>query len=119
MAASISAGALDGSALRGLVLNRANLTTAQTMTDATFHWTGTHVAGSRACAVVRYSGPTNTRGSRWLATVKRDAQTVWRGSATFEEGPITAALRAAAKAGVSWEALTCHSIDPDTYAVGF
>jgi hypothetical protein len=85
----------------------------------TFHWTGTHVDGSRACAVVRYSGPTNARGSRWLATIKRDSSTTWRGSATFEEGPITAALRAAGTAGVKWEAVTCHSIDSDTYAVGF
>lgn len=85
----------------------------------TFHWTGSHVDGSRACAVVRYAGPTDTRGSRWLATIKRDATHTWRGTATFEEGPITAALRAASKAAVEWQAVTCHSIDPDTYCVGF
>ena len=84
-----------------------------------FHWTGSHVDGSRPCAVVRYSGPTAIRGSRWLATIKRDSENKWRGSATFEEGPITAALRAADKAGVEWQAVTCHNIDPDTYAVGF
>jgi hypothetical protein len=89
------------------------------MTAPTFHWTGSHVSGSRACAVVKYQGPNNTRGSRWIASIKRDSETVWRGSATFEEGPITAALRAADKAGVKWEALTCHSIDSDTYAIGF
>ena len=86
---------------------------------ATFYWTGSHVSGSRTCAAVRYVGPTNSRGSRWLATIKRDASTVWRGSSTFEEGPITAALRAATKAGVEWQALTCHSLDADTYVVGF
>ena len=85
----------------------------------TFHWTGSHVSGSRACAVVRYKGPTDTRGSRWFATIKRDSRTSWRGSATFDEGPITAALRAAQRAGVEWQAVTCHSIDPDTYCVGF
>ena len=89
------------------------------MNDNTFHWNGSHVSGSRACASVRYAGPTNSRGSRWLATIKRDSGTVWRGSATFEEGPITAALRAATKAGVEWQALTCLSLDPDTYIVGF
>lgn len=88
-------------------------------TDTSFQWTGSHVSGSRACAVVRYHGPTNSRGSRWLATIKRDNTTTWRGSATFEEGPITAALRAATKGEVAWSALTCHSIDADTYAVGF
>jgi len=90
------------------------------MTDNTVHWNGSHVSGSRTCAVVRYSGATASgRGSRWLATIKRDSDTTWRGSATFEEGPITAALRAATKAGVEWQALTCHSIDADTYCVGF
>jgi hypothetical protein len=90
------------------------------MTDNTFHWTGTHVSGSRACAVVRYSGPTaGGRGSRWLATIKRDVHTTWRGSATFEEGPITAAYRAVARGGADWVATSCHSIDADTYAVGF
>jgi hypothetical protein len=86
---------------------------------SSFQWTGSHVDGSRACAVVRYTGPTDTRGSRWTATIKRDNLTTWRGSATFEEGPVTAALRAATKGAVEWEALTCHSIDADTYAVGF
>jgi len=85
----------------------------------TFQWTGSHVAGSTACAVVRYAGPTNTRGSRWLASIRRDRETVWRGSATFEEGPITAALRAATKGGVEWSCISCHSIDADTYAIGF
>jgi hypothetical protein len=89
------------------------------MTDNSFHWTGSHVSGSRACASVRYVGATNIRGARWLATIKRDSSTVWRGSATFQEGPITAALRAATKAGVEWQALTCLSLDTDTYVVGF
>ena len=89
-------------------------------TMSTFQWVGSHVSGSRACAVVKYSAPNNNgRGSRWFATIKRDSQNTWRASATFEEGPITAALRAATKGGVSWECLTCHSIDPDTYCVGF
>lgn len=91
---------------------------AHTMTT-TFHWTGSHVSGSRACAVVRYAGATDTRGSRWLATIKRDSDNTWRASATYQEGPITAALRAASKAGVEWQAVTCHSIDSDTYCVGF
>lgn len=85
----------------------------------TFQWTGSHVDGSRACAVVKYLGPTNTLGSRWAATIRRDSETVWRGSAAFNEGPITAALRAADKACVPWKAVTCHSIDPDTYCIGF
>jgi hypothetical protein len=89
------------------------------MTDTSFHWNGSHVSGSRACASVRYSGATDRRGSRWFATIKRDSGTVWRGSATYAEGPITAALRAATKSGVEWQALTCLSLDSNTYVVGF
>ena len=84
-----------------------------------FSWTGTHVSGSTACAVVKYCGPTNTRGSRWIASIRRDRETVWRGSVPFQDGPISAALTACVKAGVEWQAVTCHSIDADTYCVGF
>ena len=75
--------------------------------------------GSRACAVVKYHGPTNSQGSRWIATIRRDSSNVWRASVPFLDGPITAALKAANKGGVPWEAITCHSIDPDTYCIGF
>lgn len=86
----------------------------------TFEWSGSHVNGSRACAVVKYSAPNNRgRGSRWFATIKRDSQNTWKGSATFEEGPIVAALKAISTAGVDWQPTTCHSIDSDTYCVGF
>lgn len=83
-----------------------------------FEWVGSHINGSRACAVVKYRGPL-TKGSRWLATIKRDSNHIWKGSATFEEGPIVAAERAAATEGASWQVSSCFSIDPDTYCVGF
>ena len=86
---------------------------------STFNWTGHHVSGSRVCAVVKYHGPTDTRGSVWIATIKRDSETIWRASVPFAAGPITAALKAADKGSVEWAALTCHTIDPDTYCVGF
>lgn len=86
---------------------------------AAFHWTGAHVSGSRVAAVVKYHGPTDNRGSKWTATIKRDTGTVWRASVPFADGPITAALKAANKGDVQWAALTCHSIDPDTYCIGF
>ena len=89
------------------------------MASLSFHWTGTHVSGSTACAVVKYHGPTNNRGSRWIATIKRGRGEVWRASVPFQEGPITAAVAAAAKFGTNWEPVSCHSIDQDTYAVGF
>lgn len=83
------------------------------------HWTGTHVSGATACAVVRYAGPTNTRGSRWIATIRRDRETVWRAFVPFADGPLAAAVAAAAKGGTDWQPVSCHSIDADTYAVGF
>lgn len=84
-----------------------------------FQWTGACVSGSTACAIVRYSGPTNTRGSRWLATIKRGGGEIWRASVPFADGPLVAAIAAAAKFGAEWQPVSCHSIDPDTYAVGF
>ena len=86
---------------------------------STFNWTGSHVSGSRAAAVVRYHGPTDIRGSVWVATIKRDSENVWRATVPFADGPVTAALKAADKGGVQWGALTCHSIDADTYCIGF
>ena len=80
-----------------------------------FRWTGSYVSGSTACAVVRYSGASR----RWAASIRRDRETVWRGSVPFEDGPIAAALTACIKAGVDWAPVSCHSIDADTYAVGF
>ena len=89
------------------------------MTTTTLTWTGHYVSGSTACAVVRYHGPTDTRGSRWIATIKRGGEEVYRASVPFEDGPVTAAIAAAAKFGADWVPVDCHSIDDDTYAIGF
>lgn len=84
-----------------------------------FNWTGSHVSGSTACAVVKYHGPTNSRGSRWIATIRRGGGENWRASVPFQDGPLVAAVAAAAKFGANWTPISCHSIDSDTYAVGF
>lgn len=84
-----------------------------------FSWTGTHVSGSTACAVVRYHGPTDTKGSRWIATITRGIDLVWRGTVCFTDGPIEAALTACKRGGVDWTPTSCNSIDSDTYVVGF
>ena len=39
---------------------------------------------------VKYHGATNSRGSRWKATLKRDRETTWSAMATFEDGPVAA-----------------------------
>jgi len=88
-------------------------------TPCPLNWTGTHVSGSTACAVVRYHGPTNSRGSRWIATIKRGGDEIWRASVPFQDGPVVAAIAAAAKFGADWTPVDCHSIDSDTYAIGF
>jgi hypothetical protein len=84
-----------------------------------FSWTGTHVSGSTACAVVRYHGPTDTKGSRWIATITRGIDVVWRGTVCFTDGPIEAALAACKRGGVDWAPTSCNSIDSDSYVVGF
>ena len=89
-------------------------------TDDALIWTGTHVRGSTACAVVKFHGPTDTRGSRWQATIKRGGGEIYRASVPFEEGPIEAAKAAAGRFGATdWQPVTCHHIDPDTYCIGF
>lgn len=81
-------------------------------------WNGHSITNSRPAVVVRYSGPTNTRGSRWLATLKRDAKTTWRGSTTFENGPVAAWNALRFKHGLhDWTVASVGSIDPDTYVI--
>jgi hypothetical protein len=59
-------------------------------------WNGTSVRGCRASAVVRYHGATDTKGSRWKAKIEN----VYA-YATYEDGPIVAAIKAAEKAGLN------------------
>jgi hypothetical protein len=79
-----------------------------------FRWEGSYVSGSTACAVVKYGSD-----RKWRATITRDSETKWRGAVPFEDGPIAAAIKACATAGVDWQPVSCHSIDSDTYVVGF
>jgi len=59
-------------------------------------------------AVVRYCGPTNCRGSRWIATIKRgsEPQHQFRVSVPYEQGPDAAAAAVISKAaryfGIKW-----------------
>lgn len=53
-------------------------------------WNGYSITGSMPTVTVKYHGPTNTRGSKWKATLKRDSSTTLSATATFEDGPIGA-----------------------------
>lgn len=64
-------------------------------------------------ARVRYSGPTDTRGGRWRASIRRDADRTFRASAPYDHdtgGGGRGALPAALKALES----ALDAIDPDT-----
>ena len=73
-----------------------------------YKWTGTFVHGSTSCAIVRYRGPTMAKDE------------IYRAAVPYSDGPIAAALAAAARAGCPhWKAGSAHIIDADTYCVGF
>jgi hypothetical protein len=86
----------------------------------TYQWDGHGIRGSAPVVVVKYHGPTNTRGSRWKATLKRDSQTTYTAMATFEDGPV-AAFNALRRKHVDelggWIVGAIGTIDPDTYAI--
>ena len=80
-------------------------------------WTGSHVTGSGAAIVVKYRGPTNTRGSRWVASCVRGADETWRAMVPFQDGPIAAAKKLIQARGLNWTLDRVASIDADTYVV--
>ena len=59
---------------------------------ATYLWTGSLLQGSRPVVVVKYHGPTDTRGSKWIATYQPGTRpgATYRASAPFHDGPIAA-----------------------------
>jgi len=88
------------------------------MTD--YKWTGTTVNGATSCAIVKYYGPTNARPSRWIATLTRAKGETYRATVSFSGGPMEAARLAAGKAGCPhWCVGSVHTIDADTYCIGF
>jgi hypothetical protein len=64
-------------------------------------------------AVVKYCGPTNCRGSRWLATINRgnEPQHKFRASVPFDQGPDAAAAAVIAKAN-KYFSTNWHFIPP-------
>ena len=97
------------------------------MASLSFHWTGTHVSGARPSALVRYHGPTDRKGSRWIATIKRGKEEAFRASVPFSDGPIAAAEAAAEKlcekygTAEAWLPSLCSSVDGvgDAYLISF
>jgi hypothetical protein len=92
------------------------------MTASSFSWSGCYVSGARPCATVRYVGHTNTKGARWIATLKRGKDAMFRASVPYTDGPLAAADLACQKANVPhWKACDCASLDGmgDEYVVLF
>ena len=56
--------------------------------------------------VVRYLGATDTKGSRWSASLDRGGEHKWRAGVPYQDGPDAAVaavlLKANAALGVSW-----------------
>ena len=87
-----------------------------------FEWTGTHISGAKPCATVRYVGSTDHKPSRWIATLKRGKDDIYRAVVAFDKGPLEAAKAACLKASVPhWQPYAVASLDGagDNYAVLF
>jgi hypothetical protein len=86
-----------------------------------FTWNGHSLSPSFGLAVtVKYQGATNTRCSRWVASVKHDRHTTWRASVTYDDGPL-AAFNALRRKHVSalgdWTVAAVGSLDTETYVL--
>lgn len=85
-------------------------------------------ASYTAGATVRYVAPTNTRGSRWLATITRSngAANRWRASVPYADGPDAAAAAVVARfnecLSADWQikgpALSLDGGDTYAYPIG-
>lgn len=83
-------------------------------------WTGMRVEHTLPCAVVKYLGPTDSRCSRWSATVMRGHKEGYRHVVSFDQGPLVAAELAMNKAGLDHLSIRdCAYINEDTYCVTF
>jgi hypothetical protein len=81
-------------------------------------WTGTHISPCLCAAVVKYLSPTNSKGSRWKASIKRDSETTWTATVPFNDGPVAAFNALRFKHGLhEWTVGTIASLDADTYVI--
>ena len=55
---------------------------------------------------VRYSGPTDTRGARWYATLRRDNERTYRVNVGYDDGRPEGARNAIEAARACWEKAT-------------
>ena len=84
-----------------------------------YAWTGHYLSPCGIAVAVKYYGPTNTRGSRWVATLRRSDVNL-RAAVPFDDGPIAAINALRHKHADLIGGHIIHSvgaIDPDTYAV--
>ena len=74
---------------------------------------------SGIAVIVKYKGATDTKGSQWIATLKRDGRNL-RASVPFADGPIAAVNRlrfSNMEILAGFTIADIGSVDPDTYAV--
>ncbi len=93
---------------------------SKSKTDQTSVWTGEYIRGALPAAIVKYHGPTSHRPPKWIATLTRGEGLIVRLAVPFSDGPLVAALAAAAKSGSPhWAVVSVHHIDNSTYSVAF
>src|SRR5438309_2140569 len=51
---------------------------------------------------VRYAGPTNTKGSRWIATLRRDSKRTYRATVNYDHAEPSGAQNAIRAAWECW-----------------
>jgi hypothetical protein len=82
-------------------------------------WNGRSLRGARQCAVVKYVGQSNTRPSRWIAKLGDSNGAKFRAAVPFDDGPVAAAMKLAAKMGQDWKPTHIACVDPSNYVVTF
>lgn len=104
-------------------LSTAPTTVDSLATQSGQYWNGSYVTGGDGATptglLVRYHGPTNTLGGRWVATLRHsDGSRAAAFTASFQTGPLAAARGLLDRQGWQhWALLSIAYVDGDTYHV--
>lgn len=91
---------------------------AQTLSN--IQWTGHHLQGQTPAVMVKFKSPTSSRPTAWIATIKRDRETIYRVISSYSDGPIVAAQKCLEKSGLGLVLSSAYTLDPyeDVYIFG-